>query len=315
MIASRRPGIRRVAPLTPTPAAALTSPQRPDFTEIDAWGIRHAGRVRTENQDHFFVGALARGGVAVDETSVELPGVVTLDPDQAVTERLASLAVVADGVGGRAGGEEASRTVVQGLVSAVARSFATAESLEPDDPDAFSRLLQEAALACHETLRSASGPGAGRAATTVTLFLGLWPHAYLLQVGDSRCYIYQGGQLQQISRDQTWAQHLIDSGALSRTSAEKSRWAGVLSSAVGGETATPEVTRIVRDWGDVVLLCSDGLTKHVSDDLIEERIRSMTDCRQLAERLLEDALEGGGSDNIAIVVGRTLAPNGRGGDR
>lgn len=297
--------IRSRPPPTPTPVSA----SRPTFTQIDAWGLRHVGKVRTENQDHFFVGALARHGVAIDETSVELPGVETVDPDRNATERLASLAVVADGVGGRAGGEAASRTVVQGLVAAVAHSFEEAEGLEPDDPDAFSRLLQEAALACHETLRKSS-EGEEGPATTVTLFLGLWPHAYLLQVGDSRCYIYHGGRLQQITRDQTWAQELIDSGALSRTSAEKTRWAGVLSSAVGGENATPEVTRIVRDWGDVVLLCSDGLTKHVSDHLIEERIRSMTGCRQLAERLLQDALEGGGSDNIAIVVGRTLAAQG-----
>ena len=285
----------------------MNSSDRPDFTQIDAWGLRHLGSVREQNQDHFFVGALARGGVVVDETSVPLGDVVTRSPDPS-TERLASLAVVADGVGGRAGGEEASRTVVQDLVRAVAAAFEETLDVDVDDPDAYSRLLQEAALGAHETLRRSAGKKGQGPATTVTLFLGLWPHAYLLQVGDSRCYIFRDGRLQQITRDQTWAQDLIDSGALSRTSAEVSRWSGVLSSAVGGETATPEVTRIVRDWGNVVVLCSDGLTKHVSDELIEERVRSMTSSRQLAERLLEDALEGGGSDNIAIVVGRTLGP-------
>jgi protein phosphatase len=280
---------------------------RPDFKQIDAWGLRHLGTVRQENQDHFFVGALTRGGVVVDESSVRIPGVEIRQPDPTV-ERLASLAVVADGVGGRAGGEEASRTVVQGLVRAVADAFEDSLDVDTDDPDAISHLLQEAALACHEALRSSARKSGQAPATTVTLFLGLWPQAYLLQVGDSRCYIFRNDHLQQISRDQTWAQDLVDSGALSRTSAETSRWSGVLSSAVGGENATPEVTRIVRDWGNVVLLCSDGLTKHVSDALIEERVRSMTDSRQLSERLLQDALEGGGSDNIAIVVGRTLAP-------
>jgi protein phosphatase len=280
---------------------------RPDFSQIDAWGLRHLGAVRTENQDHFFVGALAHGGVVVDESSVRIPGIEIREPDPSV-ERLASLAVVADGVGGRAGGEEASRTVVQGLVRAVVEAFRDSLDADTDDPDAISRLLQEAALTCHETLRQTARASGQAPATTVTLFLGLWPQAYLLQVGDSRCYIFRDGRLQQISRDQTWAQDLIDSGALSRTSAETSRWSGVLSSAVGGENATPEVTRIERDWGNVVLLCSDGLTKHVSDELIEERIRSMTSSRELSERLLQDALEGGGSDNIAIVVGRTLAP-------
>ena len=77
---------------------------------------------------------------------------------------------------------------------------------------------------------------------------------------------------------------------------------------VGGKQAAPVVTRVVRDWGTVVLLCSDGLTKHVPDERIEERLASMTSARQVAEQLLQDALDGGGTDNITMVVGRTLPP-------
>jgi protein phosphatase len=148
-----------------------------------------------------------------------------------------------------------------------------------------------------------------RFATTLTLFLGLWPHAYLLQVGDSRCYVYRDGVLSQISRDQTLAQDLVDQGVLTRTQAEKTQWADILSSAVGGRQAAPVVTRVVRDWGTVVLLCSDGLTKHVSDERIRERLASMTSARQVAEQFLQDALDGGGTDNITMVVGRTLPPS------
>ncbi len=68
------------------------------------------------------------------------------------------------------------------------------------------------------------------------------------------------------------------------------------------------MTRVVRDWGTVVLLCSDGLTKHVSDERIEQRFAPMTSARQLVEQLLQDALEAGGSDNITLIVGRTLKP-------
>jgi protein phosphatase len=68
------------------------------------------------------------------------------------------------------------------------------------------------------------------------------------------------------------------------------------------------VTRVVRDWGTVVLLCSDGLTKHVSDERIRERLASMTSSRQVAEQLLQDALDDGGSDNVTLLVGRTLRP-------
>jgi serine/threonine protein phosphatase PrpC len=276
---------------------------RPQFSHIDAWGLTHPGRVRGENQDHFFVGALARG-ITVDATSVT-------DADERIVhpERLASLGIVADGVGSTEGGGEAARLAISGLLASVSRFFHDADRAEPDDPDVFSRLLNDAALACHESLlaKAEEEGGKRRFATTLTLFLGLWPHAYLLQVGDSRCYIHKAGALTQISRDQTIAQELVDSGVLTRIVAEETRWAHVLSSAIGGPTAAPVVTRVVRDRGTVVLLCSDGLTKHVPDERIAERLGSMTSSRQVAEQLLQDALDDGGTDNISIVVGRTLA--------
>jgi protein phosphatase len=115
--------------------------------------------------------------------------------------------------------------------------------------------------------------------------------------------------LTQITRDQTMAQELVDEGVLTQTRAQESHWANVLVSAVGGERAEPVVTRVVRDWGTVVLLCSDGLTKHVSDDQIRDRLASMTGSRQVVEQLLQDALDGGGTDNITMIVGRTLPPS------
>jgi serine/threonine protein phosphatase PrpC len=276
---------------------------KPTFDEFDAWGLTHQGLVRSENQDACFVGYLALGRI-VDATKV------TDEERRALQgEPLASIGIVADGVGSTAGGGEAARLAVGELLAAVSRSFHEAERVETEDPDVFSRLLHEAALACHESLlaRTKEEGGARRFATTLTLFLGLWPHAYLLQVGDSRCYVYQEGTLNQISRDQTVAQDLVDRGVLTRTVAERTRWANVLSSAMGSDTATPVVTRIVRDRGTIVLLCSDGLTKHVDDERIAERLgaTATTGARQVAEQLLDDALKGGGTDNVTVVVGRT----------
>jgi len=183
---------------------------------------------------------------------------------------------------------------------------------KPKIPEVFSRLLHEAALACHESLlKKAEHKGDGRSfATTLTLFLGLWPHAYLLQVGDSRCYLYQDDTLTQISRDQTWAQDLIDDGTLTQTVAQSSKWANVLSSAMGSKQAEPVVTRFVRDWGSVLLFCTDGLTKHVSDERIEQRLASMESAQETAGLLLQDALDDGGTDNITFIVGRTVRPEG-----
>jgi protein phosphatase len=276
----------------------------PTPSHIDAWGLTHPGKLRTENQDHFFLGSLRRGVVS-ERSSLDLSS-----EDATGVQRLASFAMVADGVGSSGGGEQAARTAIEALVHEVSVQFHDAYTSEENDPDVFNRLLEHAALECHESLLDMAEhePSKKRFATTLTAFLGLWPHGYILQVGDSRCYMYQGGELTQISRDQTMAQELLDQGVLTRTQAHSSRWAHVLSSAIGGQQAAPLVTRIVRDWGSVVLLCSDGLTKHVSDEQIEARLASMTSSREACEALLQDALDGGGSDNISIVIGRTVRP-------
>jgi protein phosphatase len=285
----------------------LSQIRRPQFGEIDAWGLTHPGKVRETNQDHFLAGGMA-SGVRVISSSLGYA-----EEDLVFLDRTASLAVVADGVGGTSGGEYAARIAVEALVQEVSRRFYEAIFREAADPDVFSRLLQDAALECHESLlqRAEKEPEKGSFSTALTLFLGLWPHAYILQVGDTRAYIYQNDELSQITRDQTWAQDLIDAGTLSQTKAQASRWANVLSSSIGGQETTPVVTRIERQWGAVLLICSDGLTKHVSDDRIRERMVDMKDARRLAESLLEDALDGGGTDNITIIVGRTLRPSGR----
>lgn len=283
----------------------MTSPpSRPGFSDIEAWGVTHRGKVRSENMDHFFMGSLVREAdghvlaVGFDEEAKLHEGAT----------RLASLGVVADGVGSAAGGAEAARVAVRGLLDSLVASFEEARVDESTGSEEFTRLLHEAALACHESLlQRGEKEGEGRQfATTLTFFLGFWPHAYLLQVGDSRCYVFQEGKLTRISRDQTLAQELVDSGVLAREHAERTRWANVLSSAIGGVQAAPVVSRVVRTWGSVVLLCSDGLTKHVSEDEIEDRIANMTNARQVGEELLELALDRGGTDNITIVIGRTL---------
>ena len=87
---------------------------------------------------------------------------------------------------------------------------------------------------------------------------------------------------------------------------ERSQYANVLSSAIGGDTALPVVTRLRQDWQSIHLLCTDGLTKHVSDARIAERLGAMNSSRQVCEQLLDDALDGGGTDNISIIVGRSV---------
>ncbi len=276
-------------------------PRKPRDSELDVFGITHVGKVRKQNQDHFLIASLHKR-LAVQMTS--LPPETLQSSD---TDRLAFLAIVADGVGGSAGGEEASRIALDAITAYISRSMHCYYTADPQDDAAFVEVLQEGALRVHAkiTERGSAMDRAGMA-TTLTLFLGVWPRAYILQVGDSRYYTLRNGRLVQVSRDQTVAEDLVGAGVIQRADPAHKRWTHVLSSAIGGPEASPVITAIENDWHSVHLLCSDGLTKHVSDEQIADCLQTMTSSRQGCETLLQLALDGGGTDNISIIIGRAV---------
>ncbi|MHB1312304.1 MAG: PP2C family protein-serine/threonine phosphatase [Gemmatimonadaceae bacterium] len=276
-------------------------PRKPRDRELDVFGLTHVGKVRAQNQDHFLIASLHKH-LAVSLTSIPPETLKSGD-----TDRLAFLAMVADGVGGSAGGEEASRTALDAITAYITRSMHCYYTADPNDDAEFVQILQDGALRVHGhvTERGSAMDRAGMA-TTLTLFLGVWPRAYILQVGDSRYYTLRNDRLVQVSRDQTVAEDLVAAGVIQRSDPAHQRWTHVLSSAVGGPEASPVVTAIENDWYHVHLLCSDWLTKHVSDEQIATRLRTMTSSKQACEALLQDALDGGGSDNITLIVGRAV---------
>lgn len=285
--------------MTQPAIAPAATERKPRDDELDVYGLTHPGKVRKDNQDHFLICSL-RGSVALHLTS--LP-----DPGHWPAGRLAFLAMVADGVGGSAMGEEASRLAVAGITEYVTQSMQTFYSRDSTNDSAFAEALVDAAMQVHARIVDRTKEEGERSgSTTLTLWLGVWPRAYLLQVGDSRCYAFRDGVLTQISRDQTMAQELLDAGVITRTEVRRTRWAHVLSSSIGGQQTAPVVTRMDQAWGTVGLLCSDGLTKHVSDERIADVLRNMTSARQACETLLQEALDDGGSDNITILVGRAV---------
>jgi serine/threonine protein phosphatase PrpC len=279
--------------------------RKPRDDEIDVYGLTHQGKVRKQNQDHFMLATIHRR-VNVVLTSLDDRMRLPLGD-----ERLAFIAMIADGVGGTEGGGEASATTLEIAMKYVVSSmncYYSADSSESQFIDA----LQSAAMRCHTEVleRAKRDPNHRRMATTLTLWMGVWPWYYLLQVGDSRYYLFRDGTLTQVSRDQTVAQDLVDQGVFTTATAERSNLAHVLSSAIGGTQTEPRVMRLQADWENVHLICSDGLTKHVSDSRIAQRLSAMTSAKQACEDLLQDALDGGGSDNVTIIVGRAM-PNER----
>jgi serine/threonine protein phosphatase PrpC len=276
--------------------------RKPRDDEIDVYGVTNRGKIRAENQDHFVIGSLRK------RLNIRQSSLPELNQIPLAEERVAFFMMVADGVGGGLKGEQASRMALEVATQYIAegaRCYYRAEEAEAD----LVQSLEEGAKRCHEAIqaRAASDPTAAGMATTLTLFIGVWPWIYLLQAGDSRYYQYHDGVLTQISRDQTVAQELADQGLMPRDLVLKSPLTHVLSSSIGGPQTAPVVTRIPNSWGNVHLLCSDGLMKHVSDERIAERLGTMQSARQVCEDLIQDALDGGGADNITVVVGRVVA--------
>lgn len=282
-----------------TPLQELSRKPRDD--EIDVYGITDSGKVRPDNQDHFVIGSLTK------RLNIRQSSLRELDQIPIAEERVAFFAMVADGVGGGLKGEQASRTALEistRYITESARSYYHTEETEADLVQALEEGAKKAHLAIQE--QAASDHTAAGMATTLTLFIGVWPWIYLLQVGDSRYYQYRDGTLSQLSRDQTLAQQLTDMGAMPKELAVKSPLKNVLYSSMGGRKTEPVVSRLPNSWERIHLLCTDGLTRHVSDERIAERLGKMQSARGVCEDLLQDALDGGGTDNITIIVGRAV---------
>lgn len=281
---------------------ALADDRKPRDDEIDIHALTHPGLVRTENQDHFLICQLRP---RLDVMLTSLPELSLLPIDAG---RLAFLAMVADGVGGGRGGETASRSAVEAVTRYVGEAIHTYYTADAYEEAEFRESLSAATLRVHDDLvrLARATPDVERLATTLTLLIGLWPRAYVVQVGDSRYYLFNKGTLRQISRDQTVGQDLVDSGAVKPGDPAHRKWSRTLSSSIGGSQSHPHVSSFKSDWDNVHLMCSDGLTRHVSDERIGERLATMTSAKQAAEGLLADALAGGGEDNITMIVARTI---------
>jgi protein phosphatase len=286
-----------------TASIAIPVGERPRDRDLDLFGLTHRGKVRRDNQDTFLL-ATVHPQVVVHGTN--LPDAEALHVQG---ERLATILLVADGVGGSVSGSEASRLATETVTRYVSSALRCCHAADPLAERAFLAKLREAALDAHSAVLTdaAADPARTGMATTLTLALAIWPWAYVVQVGDSRCYVHADGVLRQITRDQTIAQELVDRGALAAEAAAASPFGNVLASAIGGGEATPEVTVLdIERRGTLLFLCSDGLTKHVTDAEITERADAMTSSEQLCRGLLDLALERGGTDNITILAGRAL---------
>lgn len=280
---------------SPASSGAVTRERHPVAADIDVFGLTHQGMVRATNEDQFLIASLYK---TLDVHSSSLPA------DSLGNLRGAPqgyLFVVADGVGGNRDGDVASGTAVRSIAQYVAhclRCYSVRGGVNGDAE--FLQQLQKAMLDGDRHVRE----DADGSATTLTMVMAVWPRAYLIHVGDSRCYRLRDNALELMSKDQTMAAALVEAKALTPEQAETSQWRDVLMSALGGSETTPLTVPTHIEWNDVMLLCTDGLTKHVSDDELQAALQNVQSAEQTARELVQLALDRGGSDNVTAVVGR-----------
>jgi serine/threonine protein phosphatase PrpC len=267
--------------------------------------VTDRGKVRTNNEDHFLVSQVSRRQQTL---STNVPG----DQLPAQSGEDGYAMVVADGMGGMAAGDVASRLAISAGIQIFHRSPKWGFKINKKEArELFERIsehlrkIDQTLTDCSEADHRLFGMG-----TTLTVTYSVGIDLFVVHLGDSRVYLFRGGQLQQLTRDHTVAQAMADAGYIAPEEVRHHRKRHVLTNFLGGHHG--KVKGDVR-WlrlrdDDRLLLCSDGLTDMVDDDTIARILQKHEQPVDAAQTLLAQALNRGGLDNITIIVARYGIP-------
>jgi serine/threonine protein phosphatase PrpC len=274
-------------------------------------GLTDVGRERQRNEDAYLV-ATFRRSMTIEATNLS-------DAHPLVTGGAeGTLLIVADGMGGQGGGDVASRIAVQTIASYVLDVLPWFSTRPPSTPvvgreteDTMPNVrgaLSDAVAIGDSTVRfeaERGGAETSRMGTTVTIAYVVWPFAYVAHVGDSRCYVQRGDTLTLLTHDHTVAQQMLDLGY---GDFDPVMHHLLWNSLGAGEVARPQIVKVRLEPADTLVLCTDGLTKHVSDDEIRQEVGTRDAVGAVCRRLVDRALAAGGSDNVTIVMAHVTMP-------
>jgi len=276
------------------------------LVEVDLAGLSHQGRVRSNNEDHYFI---ARFDRSMRTVSTNLSAAAV--PPRS-TETAYGL-LVADGIGGHAAGEVASRTAIAELV---ALALETPDWImrfnEPALAGEVLKRMEKRFQKVHEILveKAKVDPTLRGMGTTLTLACTLGADLLTAHVGDSRAYLFRKGRLERLTRDQTLAQSLADAGQITEEEAARHPSRHILTGAIAtrGAFVQVELRHLELEDGDQLLLCSDGLTEMVPEQTIARTLSASESSVEGCRRLVDLALEAGGKDNVTVALGRYRIP-------
>jgi protein phosphatase len=265
---------------------------------VRGFGLTDPGRVRSSNEDRFVVVELART-MYVHQTNVP-------QSKAQYGSHRGHLFLVADGVGGHQAGEVASALGVVTVEGFVLNTLKRLVSMEvPEEQGVLkefrSALLEADARIFEEASRHPELLGMG---TTLTMAFAVNRRLLVAHAGDSRCYLLSGGELRQLTQDHTMVAEMVRQGAMSAAEASSHPYRHVITNVLGGKEpgVLVELLKLDLEAGDVVLMCSDGLTEMVPDARIAAILQEEKEPRLACERLVAEANEQGGQDNITAIV-------------
>jgi len=250
---------------------------------VVAAGETDVGRERTNNEDAYIVAPVGSDDVVNSASSEAIFDL----------RRVRALLAVSDGMGGAEAGEVASAIVLRSLRL----------SLSQQGSDRESALHAAVECANREVWTASASPGRKGMGATLTAMFIHGDEAHVAEVGDSRAYLRRGGQLQQITRDQSYVQVLLDAGALTPEEVARSPLKNIILTAMGqSPDVRVEIGRIPLMPGDKVLLCSDGLSNEVSAEQIDQALAVSEPVLVTCHKLIASANQHGGRDNITVIV-------------
>ena len=260
----------------------------------------HVGKVRARNEDHH---AVIRNRRSREVLFTNLPTDGLSFPDDEVYAM-----VVADGIGGAASGDVASELALRTLFELMGRATSVVMRITDMDSQQLHERVDAYVSEIQKTLRSygEQNPGLAGMGTTLTSAHVFGTDTIIVHIGDSRAYLYSDSKLQLVTRDQTLGQDMADAGLPVRTA---KGFRNVLTNSLGGtaDEVQAQLYQIEIGPGDRLLLCTDGLSDMVTDSQIAEVLEDAPTAQAACDRLVEQALNGGGKDNITVVLCDVLA--------
>jgi PPM family protein phosphatase len=284
---------------SPTKDAKLDYETLSSRTIVDIGALSHRGKVRAQNEDSYLVARFGRSlrTLVTNLSRSEVPN---------LHSEIGYGMLVADGMGGAAAGEVASRKAISTLVDLAIQTPDWILDLDEGGADRVLQRMQtrfdqlrEAFDACIKADPSLTGMG-----TTMTVALSLGDNLLIAHVGDSRAYLFTQGQLVHLTKDQTMAQVLADLGVIHPDDISRHHSRHVLTSAItaAAQKAEVELHHLRLSDGDRLLLCSDGLTDMVSDAAISAVLAQAKPATECCQELVDQALEAGGKDNVTVIL-------------